>query len=828
MSSEAVVNTEGDFGFFRWNTNILDTDRSTVNAADSHLAEISSLFETDSGRGNVLAIIKFPGDFERGRSCDGKRWQTMSIRMSYDKLMALGSSKITEMFDPKRQARTRRRNNFATLPPGIEYVLDFTPPTEGAELADLTAALWLPRMMKLWFLAGQYLPETIIGSGPAPTVYNKRPLGDKAVGATMVLGHDDVCKSESCLVDLTTWQVKSSVPGIVDEDTYNDAQKHIPAFRRVEDYCPIRHRVAIMRVLRAIEGHDLLLNSAPRLWTVARVAIHLEVPRVVVDPVTQWLIAPPNTKFIEICPERAFQLAYSLKIPSVLIAAFKILVNEVAIDAAALDASPRRPPLTWAQRKRDDYGDFPSDPIEYASRLFSERMAGYVDMLKSETVFDLLSVKIPQWTKLQHLGPLISISDGIQQSELQIAHEKLVRGLVAVFHRKVAEAFEAGYPEGHGSTLIEAQRMHYIPDRERTPLSHIYKSRLNDWQKALTPFFWGKLKQLAIDKDNIIGLQESTFQGKQLWRLVSNFNDLLKREAQSHHIDIGQATTERWGNDINYDAAADFSLNEFSEQMRYSVQNLCTTALDRGMHDNSVPFFLSEHLLLSLNERELDFLPIWAGGLDDGSGGVFQEPIPPTDMGPSEPGPAYHTGHTVGTGTNTATMTDQTSTVAPSDLGIAELAIYSDDGTVARSMDAEQSVTTTGGLARSRRIVASGSTVLSEQFSDADADDEYADAMFAHPAAHQAKGRALAHYAEAPSEDGTGGTLGRSDDEGDYDMAQSEVVSKADKSSRGADGDDGGEELDGFGLVGVESDMDLDDFDDGTSTVDGWSEFDLI
>ncbi|KAK0715808.1 hypothetical protein B0H67DRAFT_251026 [Lasiosphaeris hirsuta] len=823
MSSGAGVNTGGDLGFFRWNTNNLETDSATVNAADNHLTEIPGLFETDNGSGNVLALIKFPGDFERGQSCSGKRWEAMSIRMSYDKLIALGSTKIAEMFDPKRQARTRRRNNFTTLPPGIEYVLDFTPPAEGAELADLTAALWLPRMVKIWFLAGQYLPDSIVESGPLPSIYDKRPLGDMAVGATMVLGHDDVCKSESCRVDLAEWQVKTGVPGIVDEDIYNDGQTHIPAFRRIEDYCPIRHRVAIMRILRAIEGHDLLLNSAPRLWTVAQVAIHLEVPRVVVDHVTQWLITPPNTKFIEICPERAFQLAYSLKIPSVLIAAFKILVNEVAIDDAALDASPGRPPLTWAQRKRDDYGDFPSDPIEYASRVFSERMTGYVDMLKSESVFSLLSIHIPEWNKLQHLGPIIdSIKDGAQQSELQRAHEKVVRGLVAVFHRKVAEAFDWGYPEGYNAKLIEAQRMHYIPDRARTSLSWIYNHRLNDWQRALTPFFWEKLKQFANGRSDLAG---STFQGKQLWRLIAEFNALLQQETQAHEINLGQAITERWGNDINYEATANFSVKEFTEQMWYSVENLCNLVLNRGV-DNSVPFFLSDHMLLSLNERELDFLPMWAGGLDDGSGGVFQDTIPPTDMGPSEPGPAYHTGHTVGTGTDTATMTDQApSTVAPSDLGLTNLNIYSDSGTVARSMDAEQSVATTGGApARGRVVAMGGSTVLSEQFSDAD--DEYTDAMFAQPAAHQAMGRALAAYVESPSEDGTGGMLGQSDDEEGYDMAQSVVASNAGASSM-ENRDGGGEELDGFGLVGAESDMDLDDFDDGTSTVDG-SEFDLV
>jgi hypothetical protein len=72
------------------------------------------------------------------------------------------------------------------------------------------------------------------------------------------------------------------VPGIYDEDPLGSGPKYIRPSRKIDDYCRIRHRVAIMRLLRAINGQGLLLNSAPRMWTVAQVAIHLEVPQVVV------------------------------------------------------------------------------------------------------------------------------------------------------------------------------------------------------------------------------------------------------------------------------------------------------------------------------------------------------------------------------------------------------------------------------------------------------------------------------------------------------------------------------------------------------------------
>jgi hypothetical protein len=260
---------------------------------------LSHTHSDGGGDGDVLAVVRFDRDLESGRACGGKKWSTLQVRMASEKLKALGSTKINDMFEPRRQQRIRRRLRFALLPPGVEYVLDFTPPNEGPELADLTAALWLPKMVKLWFLAGLYIPEQILESSWLE--YYRRPMGDKAAGAILTLGHDDACRYEACksiqpagsvvfhaksslgLDDIKQWRVDPTVPGIFDEDPFGSSTRYILPSRKIDDYCRIRHRVAIVRVLRAINGEDLLLNSAPRMWTVAQVAIHLEVPQVVVS-----------------------------------------------------------------------------------------------------------------------------------------------------------------------------------------------------------------------------------------------------------------------------------------------------------------------------------------------------------------------------------------------------------------------------------------------------------------------------------------------------------------------------------------------------------------
>ncbi|KAK5660343.1 hypothetical protein OQA88_12884 [Cercophora sp. LCS_1] len=796
-----------------------DHEPSTANAADSHLMELQMVMGNQEDDGDVLAVINLDGDLAEARACGGSKWQSMSIRMKSERLLGLGSSKITKMFSTQRQERTRRRLQMGILPPGVAYVLDFTPPSEGAELADLTAALWLPHTVKLWFLAGHYIPDLIVTKDDTG-VYRK-PLADKSVGAILALGHDDACKSESCLIDLAPWKINPETAGIFDVEGADD----IPSWRRIEDYCRIRHCAAIMRVLRAINGHGLLLNSATRMWTVAQVAIHLEVPQVVVDPVTQWLLAAPNTKFIEICPEKAFQLAFTLKIPSVLVASFRILVSEQAIDYAATIPSPRRPSHTWAQRRRDEYGDFPSDPVEYASRAFADRMANILDTLQSNSVHDSFERRIVEWDRLRALAPAIKALP--DNHRLKAAHQTLMEALVAIFHRKVTAALNSNIV-AMLRDLVEAQRRHYVPISTSVPITTLY-GRLSEYQKVMTNFFWNSMR----GGSRFDQVSESTFRGRQLWRIVQNYNTELNSAVEAGTLQI--FSHEAPGEDGSpqyypFPVTREFRVREYCDDVCNAMPPLCDRMTDRGEDNNSIVYFLSNHLLLSLDEAELNFLPIWAGGLDDGSGGVFQDPVPPTDMGPSEPGPGYHTGHTVGAGTDAsaATMTDRASTIAPSDLGIGDLDIYTDAGI--RSIDANQSVTTAPPRGR---VVAMSDSIESEQFSTTDS--VFADARYEVPSSHQAVGQALAQHVEddgastvddgnsvAWSYVGSVANAGAPDEHAAPVAPTTGTSVDVTISSTGHDTQQVEAELDCFGLEDDEGD----DFDD-TSTLDG-SDLDVL
>jgi len=251
---------------------------AAVRATNRHLFELSSIHQSEHefSTGSVLAIVEFPRN--PGVDCNGCQFKPVyKLRIDHDKLVAIGSAKIQAMLTPRQQERIRRRRGLQQLPEGVEFVIDLTPPSEGPELADVVAALWLPRGIKLWYLAGQYTPHTTGTGAVEHKVYRRRPLDGNPVGAVLALGHDDKC---GCVQDhgsdrYAAWK-PDNVSGIVDD-------AHQAKFRQIEDYCEIRHRVNIIRLLRAINGADLLINSATRMWTLVHIAVDLEITPVVVS-----------------------------------------------------------------------------------------------------------------------------------------------------------------------------------------------------------------------------------------------------------------------------------------------------------------------------------------------------------------------------------------------------------------------------------------------------------------------------------------------------------------------------------------------------------------
>lgn len=465
-----------------------------------------------------------------------------------------------------------------------------------------------------------------------------------------------------------------------------------------------------------------------------------------------------------------------------------------------------------------------------------ERSIEMVDKLLSDSALDALGdtlgqYPIPEWKKLRKIGEIVDrvCADPAKSSELILAYKQLVGGLVAVFRKKVMAAFEAPI-DAQIAPLLVAQREHYIPEGEAEPVSDLY-GRLNNYQRALTPIFWRNLKPEIVR--NSFG-ESNAHAGAPLWRLDLQFDLLFKHaiKQMEEAAATGYDPPPEFLSDIDTDLKAlQFSVSDFLDQLQKTLLGFCNDMM--SAHDYSgTPFYLSDHLLLNLSEKEQNFLPIWAEGLDDGSGGVFQDVIPPTDMGPSEPGPAYHTGHTVATETTTA-GTACASSVAPSDLGIDKLGIHSDSNTSnMRSIYAQQSDAATSALPRGRVVAASESIPASERFTPASSDVDYRDAALAHPADKDDDARTVS-------------TAVQDDDDMAWSMLGSEVgaipgreqpaaATATDPAAPAPAPAQESPRFDDFGLENDEDDDmvdfgndDDDDDDDGTSTLDG-SEYDII
>ncbi|MCJ1436512.1 hypothetical protein MMC27_005891 [Xylographa pallens] len=107
-----------------------------------------------------------------------------------------------------------------------------------------------------------------------------------------------------------------------------------------------------------------------------------------------------------------------------------------------------------------------------------------------------------------------------------------------------------------------------------------------------------------------------------------------------------------------------FELTQFFievERHLHSVANEMLAAPDAGQRD---PLELAlTNTLVCLKESELKFLPLWAGGNDDGSSGVFNDNVPLAESGFSTAGPKVHTGTASSTASSEFDMVRGDSTV---------------------------------------------------------------------------------------------------------------------------------------------------------------------
>ncbi|KAF6815458.1 hypothetical protein CSOJ01_03541 [Colletotrichum sojae] len=720
--------------------------------------------QNELSEGDTLVFVDFPApsNLSHNVDCFVYAWDSVKFRMDSQKLLDTGSSKLADMLKPTYQFRLQRRRKMVNkLPEGVKYILDLTPPSEGDDLVfQITEVSLTPGVTSWW------------------TAYDKHGVDDY-----VVLGHDDICScwknrdtgladdidvtiadnakansirpsyyNAALAKDIETAIAKSlleygpktntgylgsfiSKKGLASDVLERKSKgiltlEPVPDFRRIPDYCPIRHRVNILRLMCVIAQKQVIIDSAPRVWTLVAVAKILDCTSVVRDLVLQWLMSHNNTVFIEILPEESLQLGVALQLEEVTRAAFRILVNELALEeAAAPNGVPKAAAYTVFGRKRHDPGDDLNNLVQHAARAMVERVSGPLKRLTSKTIYDDLG--IVEWKRLKMLTSMLG--EHSTDPACCKARDKAASMMVAL-----QNAWETYVVGDAMHQLLDADRLSTIDDHRATyvDIQHFQRfemiyNQFNHVQKALCPFMYENI-------GNKWSQQGATFSRKSphvnLYLMSADLFDLLGEvvnknpEFRSMPAWEGVLNLKRDEPMMKYNSARHaFDPDWFEGQMKAFLRPFYGNCVRL---DFAIPMNMSWHLLLCLTHNEFKFLPLWAGGNNDGTGGVFESTLPPADFGPAGPGPAYHTGITI--------PSDASSTTGSVSSELRQLRLEGGSTIGPGSVDVQDGIST---VFNPNKVVVDDVSIRSESFTDGGSD--FANAKHAIPADGQSIADAL-------------------------------------------------------------------------------------
>lgn len=605
----------------------------------------------DMAHGDTLVLVDLPDaprDPRKLADCDNIAFRSCRFRVQSDALLATGSAEFAHMLRPSSQARLQLRRRLAgRLPSGVDYLLDLTPPSEGDQLVYQMTELSLPPGIMRWWSAHEF----------------------HGVDADLVNGHDDVCAcrrqpAPSPDTDGSGDKPLRSVPPTPEQllaikaTRDDDAIYATPPLRRIPDYCPVRHRNAIVRLMMLVQGRHSLLDSASRVWTLVAMAKILDCLSLVREGVRQWILSGSNARFIHVLHEEALRIGFAIANVHVTQCSFRVLVCELAPQEAADGDSGREPtPTTVLGRRRGDCGDELNNLVQHAARALVERVSSK-DLLQDPNLFPTWEIR--EWTKLQRLERLLARGRG---ADFRMALDRLhalMRELPGDVASGLAQAVQRVEGESQALWSMDADRATYVLPQDFERLESILP-RLNLVQKLLFSFAWSDLGERCsgpLHREPPVagkGVRPSPC-GVVLDYVEASLRDLVL-------ADPAAVSTHEWAEFLESSVAIPFiklPLVDLDRIDRQVHDALWPAAPSWVRHDLYPPLNLTTHMLLRLSMNEMKFLPLWADGLDDGSGGVFESLVPPTDMGPDGPGPGYHTGKTERSGAPSAsdTLTD--------------------------------------------------------------------------------------------------------------------------------------------------------------------------
>lgn len=671
-------------------------------------------------------------------------------------LRELGSRKLEALFAPTAQFRTRRRLGNAgynvTQSFQIKYYLDLRVPVEGDEALVLLEGLTCTSGVLAWakaqkhykinkrFVQGQDDPDIFEGWAKWQQLMPQQTTPQQA---KVVRFDEEKVKEEKKADDpsdnedtekkpsekILNWdgELPRPPPAVEeshDQDDTSTVMKEDPSHKlkaismpqalveplQQEEYCPLRHRSAIERLLHAACGGDPCLDSAPKMWTYFAIAKYFECAEnsKICSWIMVWLSDPLNSNFIQANPEVTYRIATDIKSEYLVKTSFSILAAERALAIANdPDAPTNARPASVHRIKVENLDDDEKNRVDHAANNFLQRITYISVGLCDENMHWLESC--PEFKKL--------LENEYRDFRQVNARDELVETLKSYVRSRIRSILSRNYTNKVHDLENEIHSVvKFYP--LRNSFAAIYNS-LPINARLLTQTFWLALMAESWSPDSLSNfiepLQPVLGRGKsienvgvlhsELRSIIDNYNTRVQvlnipRPAVFPHKpetkpkfevtieDEEDPDTDWWNSDTRTTHVAPhldplsppivetstFNDHLFFKQVQKYLVDLSRQLINPPhlFQDGSrLPIYLIDTLLCLDEDHEFKYLPLWAGGLDDGeTGGVFEEadvPLLEAESGGFKGGAGIHT---VGSAASSAASTDDSfSDVASSAAG---------------------------------------------------------------------------------------------------------------------------------------------------------------
>lgn len=366
----------------------------------------------------------------------------------------------------------------------------------------------------------------------------------------------------------------------------------------------------------------------------------------------------------------------------------------------------------------------------------ADRLKAAVDTVFGDDLLDTLD--IDEWKRLRTLDEVIP---EVSPTDPPLAVRSRYNRMMSEIRHAVRSTVNYIFKD-EGALLVhnpactalsgdsaDQTRTYTVPKEElngEQSFDTIWKESLNQYQRALCPLFWRGFR--CVGKDQM----KCRFNNDYATSFIREF---LRAQREGTILSASV--------DVDFLSDVPSYFDQLFAHAKKGIIDYADRLADHGPEGEEFKFSITSHLLLTLDDNEMNFLRL----TDEEA--LFQTDIPEADMGPIGPGPAFHTGRSV------AAASDMTS-----DLDFERLTAASDDDdgtTVVGSLAVQDGISTVYGRGRvlALRSAGASSAASSEPFTDEDGmGAEYAAAELAVPAAHlQGRREGLAGIVEEDESD---------------------------------------------------------------------------